>query len=141
MRQIESRASATTRPKPAAGRTKAKSRSPQVRSEPRGRSRSSRGGDSVSFFVRVRNSFPFRRPILTLTLALVVTGAVTGVIAGGYFGKVIDRMEVALQSRFTDAGFGIKDIAPKKPAPGFLLCPGSPTPKSNANSPAASPSA
>ena len=110
MRQINPRAAATPRTSASAHRSKPKARSPQARTEPRGRARFVLGKRSASLIARLRNSFPFRRPILTLTLGLVAAGVVTGIIAGGYFGKVFDRMEAAVAARFTDAGFGITDI-------------------------------
>lgn len=113
MRQIKPRAATGSRSAAAAGRAKAKQRTPQSRGgwPTYSRSRQPRDDEGDSFLGRVRNLLLFRRPILTLTLSLVVAGTVTGVIAGGHLGKLLTAAESAVEEKFAGAGFAIDGIA------------------------------
>ncbi len=114
MRQMKPRATTGSRSAAtAAGRAKAKQRTPQSRTEWRTykRSRLPRDDEGVSYLDRVRNFFPFRRPILTLTLSLVVAGTVAGVIAGGHVTKLLTGAESAMEEKFVGIGFAIDGIA------------------------------
>jgi len=111
MRQINPRAASTPRSGTQTGRGKAKARGTQPRSEPRNRTRFVLGRGSASLYARLRKSFAFRRPMLALTLALICVGALTGLIAGGYVGKLFNGMAAGIDSKFADAGFAIRAIA------------------------------
>ena len=54
--------------------------------------------------------FASRRPILVLTLILIVAGGAVGLFAGGHVAKAVGRMEAAMVKPFTDAGFAVRDI-------------------------------
>jgi cell division protein FtsQ len=51
-----------------------------------------------------------RRPILVLTLGLVVAGGLVGLFAGGHVAKVILRVQGAVAAPFTDAGFAVREV-------------------------------
>jgi cell division protein FtsQ len=51
-----------------------------------------------------------RRPMLALTLVLVALGALTGLFAGGYVGKLFALMESPIDGVFADADFRIRAI-------------------------------
>ena len=52
----------------------------------------------------------FHRPILALTLGLVVAGGAVGLFAGGHVAKAIGRAEAAIAAPFTDAGFAVREV-------------------------------
>ena len=51
-----------------------------------------------------------RRPVLGLTLGLVVIVTIIGVFAGGYVAHAIGRAEAAVVAPFTEAGFAVHDV-------------------------------
>ena len=55
--------------------------------------------------------FVFRRPMLVLTLLLVVMGGAAGLFAGGYVARTISGAETAIAAPFTEAGFAVSAIA------------------------------
>src|SRR6185437_193929 len=52
-----------------------------------------------------------RRPMLVLTLVLIVMGGAAGLFAGGHVAKAIDGMQTAIAAPFTKAGFAVGNIA------------------------------
>ena len=108
MRQVRARETASGRSASPSPRAKTKSRTPQPRSG--SRSAKSRDSEDRSLLERLRGSFPARRPMLTLTLALVVIGALTGLVAGGHVSRLFDSMGAGVEDRFAGAGFAVKGI-------------------------------
>jgi cell division protein FtsQ len=53
----------------------------------------------------------FRRPILSLTLGLVMIGSAVGLFAGGHVANGLLRVEAAIATPFTNAGFTLREIA------------------------------
>jgi len=51
-----------------------------------------------------------RRPVLGLTLGLVIVVTVIGVFAGGHVAHAIGRAEAAIVAPFTEAGFAVRDV-------------------------------
>jgi cell division protein FtsQ len=51
-----------------------------------------------------------KRPMLALTLVLIALGALTGLFAGGYVGRLFATLESPIDNTFADAGFRIRDI-------------------------------
>lgn len=58
-----------------------------------------------------RRGLPLRRPILVLTLGLIVLGSAGGVLAGGYVQRAAGRLQAALAAPFSGAGFVVREIA------------------------------
>jgi len=89
-------------------RVKAKVRTPSVRGRRRGGSESGlRYGEELrARFGWLGGIILFRRPMLTLTLLLVLIGGVTGLIAGGH----LSRLAAGVESGVASAGFAIADI-------------------------------
>src|SRR5689334_3030523 len=75
------------------------------------RSRRGRWADFSGGFDRDgRIGFFLKRPMLALTLVLVALGALTGLFAGGYVGKLFAILERPIDTVFADAGFAIRTI-------------------------------
>ena len=55
--------------------------------------------------------FLSRRPMLVLTLVLVVLGGAAGLFAGGYVARVIAGAEATIAAPFTEAGFAVSAIS------------------------------
>ena len=51
-----------------------------------------------------------RRPILTLTLGLIMIGCAIGLFAGGHVAKAILRAQAALMAPFAEAGFAVNNV-------------------------------
>jgi cell division protein FtsQ len=51
-----------------------------------------------------------RRPVLGLTLGLVIVVTVVGVFAGGHVAHAIGRAEAAIVAPFTEAGFAVQEV-------------------------------
>jgi cell division protein FtsQ len=51
-----------------------------------------------------------RRPILTLTLGLMMIGGAIGLFAGGHVANAILRMQAAVMAPFDDAGFAVNNV-------------------------------
>jgi cell division protein FtsQ len=90
-------------------RAKLLSRAPESRADPRTQRKAKRGADPGTW-AEGAPRFALRRPILVLTLILVVAGGAVGLFAGGHVAKAIGRMEAAMVAPFTDAGFAVRDI-------------------------------
>lgn len=108
MRSVNARAQAAPRMMRDGTRAKAKSRTPSARS---GRRSSS---DIFDYGEELRARLGWfgavillRRPMLTLTLMLVVAGGITGLIAGGH----LSRLAAALEAGMAHAGFAVNDVA------------------------------
>jgi cell division protein FtsQ len=59
---------------------------------------------------RLRESFPFRHPMLSLTLGLVVVGLVGGIFAGGYIGRAETNASQTVHGALADAGFAVRAV-------------------------------
>ena len=86
----------------------------QVRGKaPSGRSRgaktASRGAAARKDVARGKTLL-LRRPVLGLSLGLVVVVTVIGVFAGGHVAHAIGRAEAAVVAPFTEAGFAVRDV-------------------------------
>jgi len=108
MRSVNAQAQAAPRTVRDGTRTKAKSRTPSARG---GRRSSS---DSIGYGEELRarlgwfgSIILFRRPMLTLTLMLVLGGGITGLIAGGH----LSRLTGGVESSLAQAGFAVGDIS------------------------------
>lgn len=53
----------------------------------------------------------FRRPMLSMTLILIVAGAGTGLFAGGYVSDTLNDLQARTLALFTSVGFTIREIA------------------------------
>ena len=100
----------------AAGRRPA-GRAPESRAEQRGRKQFKLGRDlgfigrlTAPIADRLRETFPFRRPVLTLTGSLLVLGLAVGIVSGGHVGKAFAAAEGAIDAQIAAAGFAIRDI-------------------------------
>ncbi|MDE1987043.1 MAG: FtsQ-type POTRA domain-containing protein [Alphaproteobacteria bacterium] len=58
----------------------------------------------------VRGFLALRRPMLIMTLVIVVLTALAGLFASGVIGRTIHRTEVAYDTLLADAGFGITQV-------------------------------
>jgi len=67
------------------------------------------GADTPPAGTRIGSAL--RRPILVLTLALIVLGSLGGVFAGGYITRAAARLQAAIIAPFTGAGFVVRNIA------------------------------
>ena len=108
MRSVSAQPQATSRMVRDSTRAKAKSRTPSARSGRRALSDSSL---ALGEELRARlgwfgSAVLFRRPMLTLTLMLVLGGGVYGLIAGGHLSRLVEGVE----SGMAQAGFAIADI-------------------------------
>ena len=109
MRSVNAQAQAAPRVVRDGTRTKAKSRTPSARGGRRASSDSSLGyGEGL----RARlgwfgSAVLFRRPMLSLTLMLVLGGGVYGLIAGGH----LSRLSEGVESSMAQAGFAVGDIS------------------------------
>ncbi len=106
MRSVKAREARSEQSVASGRRGKIVSRAP----EPRAQRKTKRGAASAAL-VEGGSRFAIRRPILVLTLVLIVAGAAVGLFAGGHVAKAIERMEAALVAPFTDAGFAVRNIA------------------------------
>ena len=106
MRSVNAQAQATPRVVRDSTRTKAKSRTPSARG---GRRSSDVPGYGEGLRARLGwfgSAVLFRRPMLSLTLMLVLCGGVYGLIAGGHLSRLSDGVESSL----AQAGFAVGDI-------------------------------
>jgi cell division protein FtsQ len=111
MRQVKARESGHGRSARPAGRGgKPAARGPQPRAGKRRGHEEKHGFDPEGTLERLRESFPFRHPILALTLGLIAFGAVAGIIAGGYIGKAEARIGQSIHGALADAGFAVRQI-------------------------------
>lgn len=110
MRQVKARTAGSARTARSGRNTKA-SRAPAARVRRRSESHDRHSAfDPKAQFERLRNTLPFRHPILTLTLGLVGLGVLAGVLAGGYIGKTQSAVEEKIQNAFAAAGFAVREV-------------------------------
>lgn len=76
----------------------------------RGAKATARGAGARKGDTGRKMSMLFRRPVLGLTLGLVLVVGVIGVFAGGHVAHAIGRAEAAVVSPFTEAGFAVHDV-------------------------------
>jgi len=108
MRPVKARRVRTDEPARGARRGKAAARGWEARGETRRRKREPAGDEGgVPGSAR---AFALRRPMLVLTLVLIVMGGAAGLFAGGHVAKAIDGMQAAIASPFTKAGFAVGNI-------------------------------
>ena len=108
MRSVKARDARSEKSGASGRRGKMLSRAPEPRAA-RAQRKAKRAVDSGTREEGERR-FAFRRPILALTLTLVVAGVAVGLFAGGHVAKAVGRMEAAMVAPFTDAGFAVRDI-------------------------------
>ena len=107
MRSVNAQAQATPRVVRGGTRTKAKSRTPSARS---GRRASSDGSYGEALRARLGwfgSAILFRRPMLSLSLMVVLGGGAYGLIAGGH----LSRLTEGVESSMSQAGFAVGDIS------------------------------
>jgi len=111
MRPVRTRAAAPKTQR--GGRQAAAKRGAPTRAASRGTA-SARGVSRGGFLSRVLNAIPgrglLRRPMLLLTLILLVGGGTTGLLAGGYVADTYNTARSNLLGSFTSAGFIVRDI-------------------------------
>ncbi len=109
MRSVKARDTRSEKTTASGRRGKILARAPEPRGNARTQRKSKRGGDPGP---RAEGNwrFAFRRPILGLTLILVVAVAAVGLFAGGHVAKAIGRIEAAMVAPFTDAGFAVRNV-------------------------------
>lgn len=112
MRQVKPRDTGHGRPGRASGRggKASPARGPQPRPRKRPSHEASHGFDPEGTIERLRESFLFRRPILTLTAAVVGIAAVAGVLAGGFIGKTETKLEQSIHGTLAGMGFSVREI-------------------------------
>ncbi len=97
-------------PRPKSGRGSARAARAAAPAKPFGR----RKTPSTNIFARGFRAatawLAFRRPMLTLTAALMAFVLVAGLFAGGYFGRGIRAANAAVAAVLDDAGFGISQV-------------------------------
>ena len=69
-----------------------------------------RGGKARKGDAARKTPLLLRRPVLGLTLGLVLVVSVVGVFAGGHVAHAIGRAEAAVVAPFTEAGFAVHDV-------------------------------
>jgi cell division protein FtsQ len=114
MRQVKAKSAPAKRTPQGGGRgAKHAARTPEKRAEPRGRkpARETDGEGEAQRFGWLRSTFPFRQPMLTLTLAVVVAGGALGLIAGGYVSGAVSGVENKVSSALKATGFAVTSIA------------------------------
>src|SRR4051812_29972968 len=57
-----------------------------------------------------KSSLLLRRPVLGLTLGIVIVVTIVGVFAGGHVAHAIGRAEAAMVAPFTEAGFAVHEV-------------------------------
>ena len=110
MRPVKVTAGGAKRGQASAGRGKHAARAPEKRVEPRAKKRSEGSAETVRH-AWLHSTFPFRQPMLTLTLAVIVCGGVTGLLAGGYVGGAIGAVQNGAANALKETGFAISTIA------------------------------
>ena len=103
MRQVKTKSTQFQRAAGSNRRGKPVSRPPASRSPRQTKSAEAPGAGMVRRIL-------LRRPILVLTLGLVVAGVLVGLFAGGHVAKVILRVQTAIAAPFTDAGFAVHEV-------------------------------
>jgi cell division protein FtsQ len=107
MRPVKARDTRSEKAAASGRRGKILSRAPEPRADSRAQRKAKRGSGTRAEGER---RFLFRRPILVLTLILIVAGAAIGLFAGGHVAKAVGRLEAAMVAPFTDAGFAVRNI-------------------------------
>jgi cell division protein FtsQ len=109
MRSVKARDAPSEKAAASGRRGKILSRAPEPRVDSRAQRKAKRG---VACGTRAERGsrFAIRRPILALTLIVIVAGGAIGLFAGGHVAKAVGRMEAAMVAPFTDAGFAVRDI-------------------------------
>ena len=83
---------------------------PEPRAKRRAEPEEHSGFDPEGTLQRIRESFLFRHPMLSLTLGLVAVGATGGVLAGGYIGRAETNASQAVHEALADAGFAVRAV-------------------------------
>jgi cell division protein FtsQ len=109
MRQVKAHEAGSAR-HARGGRRGKPSRAHTQRTRRRPESNDRSGFDTEARLQRLRESFPFRRPMLTLTLGLIAFGAIAGVLAGGYIGKTETAIGEKFASMLAGVGFFVQEV-------------------------------
>ncbi len=109
MRSVKAKDARSEKSAGSARRGKLLSRTPESRAGSRASRKAKRDADGATW-VEDAPRFALRRPILVLTLILIVAGGAVGLFAGGHVAKAVGKMEAAMVAPFTDAGFAVRDI-------------------------------
>ena len=73
--------------------------------------RSKPPGNALSrLFARLRSFLSFRRPMLVMTLVILVLTTLAGLFASGVIGRTVHRAGAAVDALVADAGFGISNL-------------------------------
>ncbi len=75
-----------------------------------GRRRKPPGNPVSRLFAAVRGFLHFRRPILVMTLGIIVLTALAALFASGLIGRNVHRVDAAAEAIIADAGFGISKL-------------------------------
>ncbi len=110
MRQVKAHEASSARHAHTGRRGKAASRTTEPRAGRRPEHENPHPFDPEGTLRRLRDSFAFRHPMLTLTLALVAFGAVAGILAGGHIAKTQAAIEETIEGALANAGFAIRGI-------------------------------
>jgi cell division protein FtsQ len=111
MRQVKAREAGHGRPSRPAGRGgKTSKRAPQPRAGKKRPTEEKHSFDPEATLASLRETFPFRHPMLCLTAALVAFGAVAGLLAGGYIPKAEARISQSFHGTLAGAGFAVRQI-------------------------------
>ena len=102
MRSVKAKDARSEKSAGSARRGKLLSRAPESRTGARTSRKAKRDADGATWADGAPR-FASRRPILVLTLILIVAGGAVGLFAGGHVAKAVGRMEAAMVKPFTDA--------------------------------------
>ncbi len=112
MRSVRARSSKTNKAR--SGRAKQSTRKSQPRSASRSKTSRRTGpseGQAARFARAILESRLVRRPMLLLTLLLLLCGAGAGLFAGGYVSDTLTDLREQSLAAFTAVGFTVRDIA------------------------------
>jgi cell division protein FtsQ len=109
MRSVKAKTAVSSRQARGGRRGKYKARAPEPRPEPRGAfNRFVAPGAMASRIPRfLRGSILLRRPMLGLTLVLVLAGCMIGIFAGGHIGKTVAGFDTMVDGALARAGFAV----------------------------------
>ena len=111
MRPVKAKESGHGRPARPAGRSgKHAARATHPRAGKRRDHEESQGFDPEGTLERLRASFPFRHPMLSLALGLIAFAAGAGILAGGYIGKTEAKIVKTVHGALAGAGFVVRQI-------------------------------
>lgn len=92
------------------GRTPARGVSRGAAQQPFGRRRKPANNAISRLFARLRAFLSFRRPMLIMTLGIIVLTALAALFASGVIGRTVHRAGTTVDALVADAGFGISNL-------------------------------